>query len=212
MSLKWLLLIPTELERKQLQLHSSREICVELCGFGLVVAAANASRLIARYRPQRVMLCGIAGGLSKDVKQGSAYQFSRVGLYGVGVGRGTDHVSAQDIGWKQWEGDNVEIGSELPISSSDQEHLAPRELLVSCCAASANSSEADMVLGMFPKAKAEDMEGFAVASASKLAGLPCHIVRGISNFAGDRNHANWKIAEAMDSASKLTEKIVSEHL
>ena len=49
------------------------------------------------------------------------------------------------------------------------------------------------------------MEGFAVAVACRLAGVPLKIIRGISNHAGDRQHSRWKITEALLSAAALYE-------
>jgi futalosine hydrolase len=51
-----------------------------------------------------------------------------------------------------------------------------------------------------PSAIAEDMEGFSVAAACKLAGKPIRIVRGISNRAGDRDHRFWEIDRGLDAA------------
>ena len=45
---------------------------------------------------------------------------------------------------------------------------------------------------------AEDMEGFAVATACRLANVPLSIIRGISNVAGDRDHRRWEIDLAID--------------
>ncbi len=56
---------------------------------------------------------------------------------------------------------------------------------------------------MFPKAVAEDMEGYAVALACRLHDVPLTIIRGISNQAGDRNHDGWQVAEALQSAAEL---------
>ena len=51
-----------------------------------------------------------------------------------------------------------------------------------------------------PSALAEEMEGFAAAVAAGLFGVPLRIVRGASNRAGDRNHAGWRMAEALAAA------------
>lgn len=204
--IRWLVLVPTQMELEKLELDASADVRAELCGFGLVVAGSRASQLIARHRPERVLLCGIAGALSDGVDVGHAYQFQRVALNGIGIGHAREHVSAEKLGWPQWTSDGIQIGSELALDSSDSSKTT-RDLLVSCCAGSSNSNDAELIRGTFPAAHAEEMEGFAVAAAAKLASVPCQIVRGISNIAGDRNHDNWKIAEAMSSVSKLANQI-----
>ena len=52
----------------------------------------------------------------------------------------------------------------------------------------------------FPDAVAEDMEGFAVAVACTLAGVPLRVVRGISNLVGDRDPKHWRIPAALAAA------------
>lgn len=205
--IRWLVLVPTQLERDQLELDTADDVRVELCGFGLVVAGAKASQLITSYRPQRVLLCGIAGALSDDIDVGDACQFKRVGIHGIGVGHAGEHTAAEKLGWLQWKGGGIEIGSELVLDFSGDDETT-RDLLVSVCAGSSNSFDAELVRSAFPAAFAEEMEGFAVATAAKLASVPCQIVRGFSNIAGDRDQNNWEIAEAMSSVSKLANQII----
>jgi futalosine hydrolase len=52
------------------------------------------------------------------------------------------------------------------------------------------------------------MEGFGVALACRLAGVPLTIIRGISNTAGDRDHARWRVPEALAAAAGLTLRIL----
>ena len=52
----------------------------------------------------------------------------------------------------------------------------------------------------YPGAVAEDMEGFAVALACRLTGVPLAIARGISNEVGDREFERWQIPAALDAA------------
>jgi futalosine hydrolase len=44
------------------------------------------------------------------------------------------------------------------------------------------------------------MEGFAVAAACALEGIPLRIVRGISNEVGDRRPEHWRIPAALAAA------------
>ncbi|NBP89418.1 MAG: futalosine hydrolase, partial [Planctomycetia bacterium] len=55
---------------------------------------------------------------------------------------------------------------------------------------------------------AEDMEGFAVALACRLAGVPCQIIRGISNRAGDRDKAHWQIEPALRAVAKQAKAVL----
>ena len=48
----------------------------------------------------------------------------------------------------------------------------------------------------------EDMESAAVGLIALRAGIPCMVVRGISNLCGERYHAGWDISGAARSAQE----------
>jgi futalosine hydrolase len=200
-----LLLVPTDLERQKLP-SSCVEQCldcghrIEVCGFGQVVAAARTMQLLATGSFDSVALVGIAGSLSDDVEIGCAMEFGTVYCDGIGVGQGAAHHSATDIGWNQWPFE-PKIEDTIQLSAHKHDHTLPG--LVSVLAASATSTEAAWRRSRFPLGKAEDMEGFGVAVACRLANVPLTIVRGISNRAGDRDHTHWNIAGSLDQAMRM---------
>lgn len=213
----WLILVPTAIELQHLPLHFLKVIerkggAIELCGFGPVVAAARAASLVVAHQPQHVVLCGIAGSLGDSLQVASAYRFDSVACYGIGVGCGQNFRSASSVGWRQWPGDGAgqasssAIGDTIELSKSRSS--TEQRVLLTVCAASQSESDVALKRGLYPQAVAEDMEAFAVAAACQLAGVPVSVVRGISNRAGDREHANWKVTEAMLSAAALVEEMV----
>ncbi len=213
----WLILVPTAIELQHLPIHflkliESKGGAIELCGFGPIVAAARTAALIAQHSPQQVVLCGVAGAIGNTLRIAEASCFGAVGCYGVGVGCGPDQMSAASMGWRHWSGDGDGLALSMPIGDVIELHrtreLAQKKLLISSCAASQNESDVAIKLATYPTAVAEDMEGFAVAAACQLAGVPLVIVRGISNRAGDRDHRNWKLAEAMLAAVALVEEMI----
>jgi futalosine hydrolase len=157
-------------------------------------------QLLATGSFDSVALLGIAGSLSDNATIGSAIQFGNVYCDGIGVGQGATHRSAMDMGWHQWP-QEPKIEDAIQLSTLEHEHALPG--LVSVLAASATPSEAAWRRSRFPLAHAEDMEGFGVAAACKLANVPLMIVRGISNRAGDRDHAQWNIAGSLDQAMRM---------
>jgi futalosine hydrolase len=217
-----LILIPTEMERRGLEpmlAAATAQGCrVELCGFGLVAAAARAAQLLAEHQPERVLLVGIAGRLDDQLAVGDAYRFDRVACYGIGAGSGGDFVPAAALGWQQWPGDAADasgqtggqIGDVISCAASDRAGGEQTDLLLTVCAAAANAQDARLRLQAFPGAVAEDMEGFAVAIACRLRGVPFDIVRGISNAAGDRDKSHWQVAAALEAAGRLTLEIIAE--
>lgn len=211
-----LVLVPTERERRliepAIEAAWGGRVRVELCGFGPVVAAARTAALIAEHRPPRVLLVGIAGRLSSRLAISAAYAFERVACHGVGAGSGDAFTPAESLGWPQWPGEGLDaamrIGDVLPCSSTGPAAAPPAGLLLSACAASASDADVRSRLTLWPDAVAEDMEGFAVAAACRLSGIPLDIVRGISNTAGDRDHSRWQIDAACRAAASLAAAIL----
>jgi futalosine hydrolase len=206
-----LILVPTELERGLIEPVVAAAYGaanrIEQCGFGPVVAAARTASLIAEHRPERVLLVGIAGGLTDRLRIGAAYAFDQVACHGIGVGTGEGFMPAEGMGWLQWPADEstpaLRVGDVLPCSSGRLPAAARAGLLLSACSASADDADVRSRLRLHPEAAAEDMEGFAVAAACRLAGVPLDIVRGISNTAGDRDRSRWQIDAACRAAAEL---------
>lgn len=206
-----LILVPTAVERHTLEPLLS-PLCkagceVELCGFGPVAAAARTAHLLAERRPSRVLLLGIAGSLDDRLAVGTACRFAEVACFGIGAGSGRDFMRAGDLGWHQWPGDprsgSPPIGDRLPCTVSAMMEPPRAALLLTSCAASACADDVRTRKAMFPEAMAEDMEGFAVALACQLRGVPCDIIRGISNVAGDRDKSHWQVEAALMAAAAL---------
>lgn len=206
-----LLLIPTAAERRNLSHHYDTgkiNARIELCGFGPVAAAARTAFLIDRLKPRRIVLAGIAGTYDASVLDvGQAAAFNTVALYGVGVGTGPEFQWASEIGFDQWPGESEDekIREHIDLVAPTGPRL---RLLLSCCAASSRAVDVEDRLTCSPGTLAEDMEGFGVAMACKMAGVPVAIVRGISNRAGDRNTKEWKIEEALRATWPLTLRVI----
>jgi futalosine hydrolase len=206
-----LILVPTELERRALAPALTAVVGpLELCGFGPVAAAARTALLLGRLAPERVILVGIAGRFDERLAIGSARRFSAVACHGIGVGSGDAFEPAAALGWPQWPGAAAHpepVGDVISLGSSS---AADNDggLLLTACAASADSGDAATRRRLFPDAVAEDMEGFGVALACRLHGVPLEIVRGISNTAGDRDKTRWRVAEALAAAAGLVTRIL----
>jgi len=196
-----LVLVPTEYENSELAKHVdlSDLATVAVCGFGPVEAASVTATLISRLRPQRVLLLGIAG--TYDVGRmavGSTACFREVAIDGIGAGSGDEFVPGKAMGFTR------ETSCALHVPARKRNI----NLLLTCCAASANAGEVKNRTARFPEAAAEDMEGFGVARACQLASVPFAIVRGISNLAGDRERTNWRVTDALAAVGELAQDIL----
>ncbi len=187
------------------------EAHIQLCGFGPIAAAARSVQAIAQVQPREVLLLGIAGGLSDELELGSALEFTQVLCYGVGAGSQEEYCSASKLGWPQWSmPPSMDVLDGMPLTADIGDCIELRKTaqpeaaqLLTCCAASASPRDLELRRSAFPKALAEDMEGFAVAVACHLCQVPLRIFRGISNRAGHRHAADWKVELAMQSAVEL---------
>ena len=204
-------LVPTEIERRHLtgQPGFGTDAPCELCGFGPVAAAARAASLIAQHKPERVILAGIAGTFDPTgLPIGTAAVFHRVVMHGVGVGAASGFVSAAALGFQHWPKDRLgpEDSDELVVDAPVPPAAGQ---LLTCCTGSASPEEARQRMDQYPDVVAEDMEGFAVALACRLAGVPLVIARGVSNTVGDRALDRWQIPEALDAVWLIVSDLLS---
>jgi futalosine hydrolase len=183
----------------------------QLCGFGPVAAAARTGSLISRYRPEQLVLVGVAGSFDLDRRPiGSAWQFHQIACYGIGVGTGPTHQTAAELGWSHFEGDAVQptVGDQIDLLHGLPSGRRDAGLLLTCPSASANDDDVRWRLEKYPDAQAEDMEAFAVAASCLLSSVPLRVVRGISNAAGDRDKRHWAFDEALAAAGDLVGRLI----
>jgi futalosine hydrolase len=186
-----LICIPTKLEQNLLGLVTPHPQV--LCGFGLLAAGIAITRALLQERYSHVYLVGCAGTFdSARWPVGSAQRCSVVRLHGIGVGSDQNFRSLSSLGWGEdllaLENDGVPMLSVTSSSSTTDEATARRT--------------------RYPDVALEEMEGFAVALAAKSLGIPCSIIRGVSNQVGVRTE--WKIKEALLAARELLEKTLRE--
>ncbi len=213
-----LILVPTDRERRVISPRLAGGLGpghrVELCGFGMVAAAARTSLLIAASGPSRVILVGIAGSLDERIPVGEARRFDSVACHGIGAGSGADFVPAAVMGWRQWPGDPPDpataIGDVLPCGPPGTASGHTGNLLLTVASAAGCPTEVALRRRLHPEAAAEDMEGFAVAVACRLHGVQLDIVRGISNSAGHRDPACWRTDEALEAAAEIVLQLIAE--
>ncbi len=213
-----LILIPTALECEVLapllEPHLTANDHVELCGFGLVAAAARTSQLIEQQRPDRLILSGIAGTYADRLPVGSAALFDQVACFGIGAGSGAEHQTLGDMGWYHVGGRQTDVGLAEGVVAdvirtggtallSDESDIVDVCQLLSVAAAADGEDDVAVRRARFPDADAEDMESFGVALACQLAQVPLLIVRGISNRAGDRELSGWQVRPALKAAAGL---------
>jgi futalosine hydrolase len=146
---------------------------------------------IARHRPQRVVLAGVAGSYDATLAPIGAVLAPRlVRCHGLGVG---DQTPAQ-----------------LGFADSDEMALDGQDgLALSVARASESRDQARSRRTAEPQAVLEEMEGYAVALAAMVTGIPCTMVRGVSNMAGDRDLAGWSLDPALDALRERLDSMLA---
>jgi futalosine hydrolase len=185
-----LVLVPTELESGRL-FPDGAPGPLAICGFGLAAAGAGAAHAIAEHRAAAedgVVLVGAAGTYDPGRHPiGTAVRAGSVRCDGIGAGSGDGYRSAAELGFAAADAIALGTGAEL----------------LSVATAAGSAVEAATRRARYPAAAGEEMEGYAVAVAAWLFGVNLTIVRGFSNAAGDRDHAGWRMDEALGRAAAL---------
>lgn len=162
------------------------DVDVVLTGIGKVAAAVAVSRAIAERCPSRVLNVGTAGAL-------------RDGLDGVHrIGRVIEHDLDHD-GLAALIGEPV-VG-EVVLDPDEPITLATGDAFL---------ADAHVRAGLAVRAHLVDMEGYAVARACEAAGVPCELVKVVSDTASEGAATSWK--EQADRTARLIAEVVRQRL
>ena len=178
------------------------------CGAGIANAAAAAALGIALYKPDHIFNVGVCGVYNAGMNAiGTVVTGDRAVFADTGIDTGADFQSLQAIDLplaKPESGDRIFNVIELQEARGSRKLKQAVFLTVSAC--SGSTQRADLVSGRFKFDRkglvCEDMESAAVGLMACKAGIPCTVVRGISNVCGDRDYANWQLSAAAQAAQK----------
>jgi adenosylhomocysteine nucleosidase len=159
---------------------------VLLTGIGKVAAAVAVSRAIAEREPSLVLNVGTAGAL-------------RDGLEGVHrIGRVLEHdVDHDALGALIGE----RIVGEVVLDPDEPITLATGDAFI---------ADAHVRAGLAVRADLVDMEGYAVARACEAGGVPCELVKVVSDTASEDAARSWR--EEADRTARVIAEVVRERL
>ncbi|GAA3399990.1 futalosine hydrolase [Paenibacillus hodogayensis] len=172
---------------------------VALAGVGPAAAAANTAALLAAAPYDLVVSAGIAGGFAGQAAVGELVVASDIVAADLGAETAEGFSSVDELGFGSAR---VTVDGPLARRLADalsQAGLPVRSgsvLTVSTVTGTAES--AARLAARVPNAAAEAMEGFGVATAAALHGLPALEIRAVSNAVGPRDRSSWKIREALE--------------
>jgi futalosine hydrolase len=158
-------------------------------GIGPAASAAATSAALATGGYDLVVCAGIAGG------------FAPLGVGDIAV---ASTIAFADLGADSPDGfasipsapDRYDVAPRLCVELADRTggHLGT---ILTVATVTGTAEGADALLGRYPDAVAEAMEGAGVAAAAVRHGVPFAEVRAISNAVGPRDRAAWRIPDAL---------------
>ena len=184
-----------------------------ISGPGMANAAAASAAAIERYSPTRIFNIGICGVYAKDSKLlGKAVIGAHALFADTGAAGDTDFQSLQEINLPLARHEDKDIYNTISLNCDAAPHESLQADFLTVAAISGSPDMAKKISSRFmPAAGAllcEDMESASVGLVALRAGIPCTVVRGISNLCGQRDHRHWEIMSAAQAAQKLLLEIL----
>ena len=207
--------------RGDLEIHhgilADKELLIAFSGLGKINAATAASAILSSFSASRLWMWGSAGAYpSARVEIDDVALASEEILGDEGVATMSTWKPLDVIGIPLLETQGEPIFNRIPVdpeelklarrllshweslSSAPRIHLGP---FVTVSAASGSLARARLLADRFG-AMCENMEGAAVAQVCLRYQVPFMEIRGLSNWAGDRNKERWHLAKALDNCQR----------
>ena len=192
-----LLVVTAVAAERSAVLAGARDIDVSVVGVGPAAAAAGTARLLALAEtggtPYRwVISAGIAGGLPGYAAAGTVVIGTRSIAADLGADSPDGFVALDELATTAFTPDPRLLAS---LRTALPDACAGPILTVSTVTGTA--SGLSNLVGRYPDAVAEAMEGYGVAYAASLWGVGFAEVRTVSNPVGPRDRAAWRLADAL---------------
>jgi futalosine hydrolase len=187
--------VSTEPEGALLKPH----LPVLVTGVGAVNAAIALTRFLERHSARAILSCGIGGTYPGAALQLASAVWAESECYGdLGAASAGGFLDMRALGFPVIAGASP-IYNTLPVTLRPQDAIVRPFVTVNTCTGSdAAAREIETRTG----GAVESMEGAAIAHVAALYGIPMGEVRGISNVAGNRDRAAWRIHEAAAAAQE----------
>ncbi|MCX4846245.1 futalosine hydrolase [Streptomyces sp. NBC_00893] len=187
------------------EIHRAGPFDVLAGGAGPGAAAASAAFGLASDGGYGLVIsAGIGGGFAGVAPVGSLVVADRIGAADLGAETATGFVPVTELGFgRTWHLPPRSLVREVAAATGA---LTGDILTVSTVTGSADRAAA--LLAAHPRAAAESMEGFGVAEAAELVGLPVLEIRAVSNAVGPRDRDAWRIGDALAALTGAFGKLV----
>lgn len=210
------------------ELHG-HTVVLALSGIGKVAAAITATLLIHNFQARALVLTGVAGGLAHGVNVGDVVVAQQLLQHDLDVSplfprfqvpsSGRSHFDADTAladalagaAQRCLDGADLLLGAATVHAFRLERARLHRGLVVSGDLFVSSAAQSAALRALLPDALAVEMEGAAVAQVCADAGVPCAVVRCISDRADDSAHVDFtRFIDAV--ASAYTAAIVNDWL
>ncbi|MDD9266473.1 futalosine hydrolase [Paenibacillus sp. GCM10023248] len=183
-----------------------------LAGVGLAAAAANGAMSLAAADYDLVVVAGIAGGFPGEAEIGSLVVASEIVAADLGVELLDGFSSLDELGFGSTRiGVDAGAAERLTAALTAAGLTARLAPVLTVATATGTAATAAALAARVPGAAAEAMEGFGVATAAALRGVPVLELRAISNAVGPRDRDAWRIGDAL-KALEAASSVLAEVL
>ncbi|GJF28247.1 Futalosine hydrolase [Kitasatospora sp. NE20-6] len=167
-------------------------------GVGPASVAAATAAVLAGRRHRTVVSAGIAGGFPGVAPVGSVVVASAILAADLGAETPDGFTDVAALGFGRVR--HVPAPPLVARLATALDAAAGPVLTVTTVTGSAG--RAAELAARHPGAAAEAMEGFGVAEAAALFGVPAFEIRTVSNPVGPRDRAAWRIKEALEALER----------
>ena len=205
----------------------NKMVIVGISGIGKVNASMTTALVISNFKPKQIIFTGIAGGLNPDIHPGDIIMGEKTvqhDLQFIGSDTLFSYVPKNPITGRPnpiyFSADSTllaiakDVATELELSNlpGNNDCVTPKiipGIIASGDAFIASNQKKDELIARF-HADAVEMEGAAVAQVCYQLGIPCIIIRSISDSADDKAKATLEefYKQAAQNSAELVMEIV----
>ncbi|MEU1150964.1 futalosine hydrolase [Streptomyces sp. NPDC005901] len=208
--------VPAERDAVARALPPSGAIDVLAVGVGPAAAAAGTATALARAEATGhpyglVVSAGIGGGFAPDAPVGSLIVADEITVADLGAETPDGFAPVTELGFgaithrppPALVRETADACAAATGTDTDtvQTGTVQTATVLTVSTVTGSADRAAELRRRHPRALAEAMEGFGVAEAAALHGLPVLEIRAVSNPVGPRDRAAWRIGDALAALS-----------